>query len=504
MRMNLARSAAIIGLIAVGLAPGATSAVGPGPQAAAAAEQARVEAFWTADRLARAIPRDIVLAGSPGGGSDAPRQALVAGDVTGAQWTAGGAILGRSGKIFFNVGLDLFVCSGSVIADGGHSGYSLVITAGHCAWDADTGAFVTNWVYIPAYDNTPGTLSCAATTYGCWGARAFVLRRDYPAQPGLTLVSAPIDYAIAVVGPGGHSMTQLDALGAYPLQTAAIPSGTVLKPFGYPQAPPYDGNQLVYCAGTADVAVDTGDWNLPCNMTGGASGGPWLYGSTDPANGGGSIASVTSYRILNDPNLYGPRFDARTQDVYAAAAAATPDATGIDVILVPSPFTDTSSSPFKGDIEWVYFHGITSGCTATTYCPTAPVTRGQMASFLARALHLTGSAPDAFTDDNGSVYEPNINLVAQAGIASGCGGTNFCPNGLVTREQMASFLARALHLSGPAPDAFTDDNTSIHETNINLVAREGITTGCGGTLYCPTANVTRGQMAAFLHRAFGP
>ena len=127
-----------------------------------------------------------------------------------------------------------------------------------------------------------------------------------------------------------------------------------------------------------------------------------------------------------------------------------------------------------------------------------------MASFLARALHLSGSAPDAFTDDESSIHETNINLVAKAGIASGCALTKFCPTGSSPREQMASFLARALHLSGSAPDAFTDDNGSIHEPNINLVAQEGIATGCGGTKYCPVANVTRGQMAAFLHRAFGP
>jgi hypothetical protein len=168
------------------------------------------------------------------------------------------------------------------------------------------------------------------------------------------------------------------------------------------------------------------------------------------------------------------------------------------------PLVDAKFSAFKSDIEWVFNAGITSGCSAERYCPNDPVTRAQMATFLARALHLSGPAPDAFTDDNGSIYEPNINLVAREGIASGCGGTNFCPNGLVSREQMASFLARALHLSGPAPDAFTDDDTSIHEPNINLVAREGIATGCGGTLYCPLANVTRGQMAAFLHRAFAP
>ena len=169
-----------------------------------------------------------------------------------------------------------------------------------------------------------------------------------------------------------------------------------------------------------------------------------------------------------------------------------------------TPFTDIAGSPFKPDIEWVYTAGITSGCTATAYCPSGYVTREQMASFLARALKLSGTAPDAFTDDEASPHEPNINLVAKAGIATGCSATKYCPGALVSREQMASFLARALKLSGSAPDAFTDDESSIHEPNINLVAKAGVATGCGAGKYCPTANVTRGQMAAFLHRAFGP
>ncbi len=67
---------------------------------------------------------------------------------------------------------------------------------------------------------------------------------------------------------------------------------------------------------------------------------------------------------------------------------------------------------------------------------------------------------------------------------------------------MASFLARSLELSGTAPDAFTDDNGNTHEHNIDLVAQAGLTTGCSPTTYCPTALVTRGQMAAFLRRAF--
>ena len=79
------------------------------------------------------------------------------------------------------------------------------------------------------------------------------------------------------------------------------------------------------------------------------------------------------------------------------------------ITLTPAtPFTDIATSPFKSDIEWVYLEGITSGCSATLYCPNGFVTREQMASFLARALHLSGAAPDAFSDDEMSIHEANI------------------------------------------------------------------------------------------------
>lgn len=71
---------------------------------------------------------------------------------------------------------------------------------------------------------------------------------------------------------------------------------------------------------------------------------------------------------------------------------------------------------------------------------------------------------------------------------------------VVTREQMASFLRRAFGVAASATDAFTDDETSIHEADINAVAAAGIATGCGGSRYCPLGTVTRGQMAGFLER----
>ncbi|RLE22643.1 MAG: hypothetical protein DRJ50_07320, partial [Actinobacteria bacterium] len=55
-------------------------------------------------------------------------------------------------------------------------------------------------------------------------------------------------------------------------------------------------------------------------------------------------------------------------------------------------------------------------------------------------------------------------------------------------------------------DLFTDDNDSIFEADIDRLGTAGVTRGCNpptNTRFCPNANVTRAQMAAFLHRALG-
>jgi hypothetical protein len=68
---------------------------------------------------------------------------------------------------------------------------------------------------------------------------------------------------------------------------------------------------------------------------------------------------------------------------------------------------------------------------------------------------------------------------------------------------MAAFIVRVLDLSRTTKDYFRDDNSSKYESAINSIARAGLTKGCGTRRYCPASPVTRGQMAAFLHRTFG-
>ena len=174
---------------------------------------------------------------------------------------------------------------------------------------------------------------------------------------------------------------------------------------------------------------------------------------------------------------------------------------------VPPPvsyggFTDIVNSKFRDDIVWLAEQGITTGCSATRFCPDDLVARDQMATFLRRAEGLPAATHDWFSDDSTNVHEDSINRAAEAGITRGCDAERYCPKRLVTRGEMASFLARALDLP-PAPhDFFNDDDGTAHEDAINSLAAAGITPGCAPNRFCPTHEVTRAQMAAFLHRSY--
>ena len=119
------------------------------------------------------------------------------------------------------------------------------------------------------------------------------------------------------------------------------------------------------------------------------------------------------------------------------------------------------------------------------------------------ALDLPATSADYFQDDEASKHEDNINRLAAQGVTEGCTSTNYCPTGPVSRGQMASFLSRALALPAADHDYFGDDNGTPHEDSINRIAAAGITIGCGGASFCPGGSVSRQEMAAFLYRALG-
>ena len=172
-------------------------------------------------------------------------------------------------------------------------------------------------------------------------------------------------------------------------------------------------------------------------------------------------------------------------------------------------FGDITGHQFVNEILWLAEEGITRGCAAHSYCPSNPVTRAQMATFLARALNLEAPRQRAgFGDvDPSSAHAANIEALYAAHITTGCtqDPLAYCPSNPVTRAQMASFLARALDLEAPPQRAgFGDvDPSSAHAANIEALYAAQITTGCtqDPLAYCPSRPVTRAQMAAFLHRA---
>ena len=179
----------------------------------------------------------------------------------------------------------------------------------------------------------------------------------------------------------------------------------------------------------------------------------------------------------------------------------------------PNPFIDDDGSVFEPDIEWLAEEGMTKGCNPPAndmFCPDDAVTRGQMAAFLVRALGLTVQLDDQFIDDDGSYSRPTSRGWPQPGspgAATRRHNNRFCPDDPVTRGQMAAFLVRALgYTDTGAGDLFIDDDSSVFEADIERLAAAGVTRGCNppaNDMFCPSNVVTRGQMAAFLHRALG-
>jgi hypothetical protein len=122
-----------------------------------------------------------------------------------------------------------------------------------------------------------------------------------------------------------------------------------------------------------------------------------------------------------------------------------PDATG-------TVFSDVPLGHWAGPwIEALAAEGITGGCEEALYCPNTVVTRAQMAVLLLRGIHGNTYTPPAVTGMFGDVPGDYwaaawIEALANEGITGGCGNGNYCPNTVVSRDQMAVFLVKGFNL----------------------------------------------------------
>ncbi len=182
---------------------------------------------------------------------------------------------------------------------------------------------------------------------------------------------------------------------------------------------------------------------------------------------------------------------------------------------ISEPYGDVDPNSWAaGYINAIRDAGITGGCGDGNYCPQGLVTREQMAAFLVRAVEGEPAAnycdgSSYFSDVSPDAWSCRyIQRLSELNITGGCGGGNYCPQGLVTREQMAAFIVRAVegepaldYCGGVAP--FLDVAPSTFFCRyIKRLVELGVTQGCGNGNYCPGNEVTREQMAAFLARAF--
>jgi V8-like Glu-specific endopeptidase len=289
-----------------------------------AAEQRRVTAYWTPARMKAAKPAETLLAdrrvgtrgavasARPGGAVRAPAAAegapqtvaaAAAALSTGSSWTGGGTVVRTTGKVFFSLGGSNYVCSGSAVNS---QNRDLVLTAGHCVHEGP-GSFATNWAFVPAYDNN-------SRPYGTFTARTLLTTNRWQRQGDFN-----VDVGFAVMNPlDGRDL--VDTVGGQGIAFNQS-RGALMHAFGYPAAPPYDGQRLIYCSGAVqqDTNGRTTTQGMPCTMTGGSSGGPWFLGF-DESTGVGTLNSVNSFKYTNVADvMWGPYFGNTIQSLYNSA-----------------------------------------------------------------------------------------------------------------------------------------------------------------------------------------
>ncbi len=155
-------------------------------------------------------------------------------------------------------------------------------------------------MFIPEFDAGGSYWDCSTTKWGCWTATELVAHQSFINAGSYNTTATRYDYAFGVVGAGGKGNTQLDAtVGSFPIAFSGVSANAQMYAFGYPAGAPYNGTDLIYCAGkiAADFFNANQTWGMVCNMTGGASGGPWFSGFNE-ATGSGTLGVTELVPLL--------------------------------------------------------------------------------------------------------------------------------------------------------------------------------------------------------------
>lgn len=168
-------------------------------------------------------------------------------------------------------------------------------------------------------------------------------------------------------------------------------------------------------------------------------------------------------------------------------------------------FGDVAANRYFTDaVQWMVDNDITRGTSATCFSPSDPVTRGQAAAFLWRLEGEPVAAPHPFVDVLADWQQDAVSWMFASGVTTGTTSTTFSPNETLTRGQLAALLHRLEgEPGGAAPHPFGDVSAPWQQAPVSWLFAGGITGGTSATTFAPDLPVTRAQVATFLYRYEG-
>jgi V8-like Glu-specific endopeptidase len=308
-----------------------------------------LRAFWTPRRMRQAKPLSLITLSRSGGetvqaddASPAAANPLARGTDTGdsTQYpnSANGIVYG-----FYDDPVDPFAyqCSGSVINT--PTG-NVVLTAGHCVIDADTGTLATDLIFVPGFRDFD-------EPYGEWTAPTFATTSQWQSTAGepipneggdmamLTLDNRPSDSATlqSVVGAVGIAFNQ--------------PRVQTYMEYGYPAQFPYDGTRLYELTspwGRDDLQFSPNPMGISSDFTGGSSGGPWLVGNAPLAESVSDYIYVAPAPASWRGYMYGPYFGSIAQNLFVTVGGSVSGSSATGTIAGPTNPTNAPISPASG------------------------------------------------------------------------------------------------------------------------------------------------------------
>ncbi len=168
------------------------------------------------------------------------------------------------------------------------------------------------------------------------------------------------------------------------------------------------------------------------------------------------------------------------------------------------PFVDADSGFWVEASDWAKLTGVSTGIGGNTFDPDSPLTRAQAVTFLWRFMGSTDfGTSSGFGDvDPGEWYAQAVTWAAAVGVTTGTSPGTFSPDAPVTRGQLATFMWRTVGEPLPSfSSGFVDvAATAFYATAVDWMAEHGLTTGTAPSTFSPGDDVTRAQMVTFEYR----